>query len=94
MVENKMAEDELAPDKRREELNRDEVEKALEDFKELDKFVDKGFDFNIHEKTEEVWVEVIDRQNDEVIREIPPEKMLDIIAGIQEVAGLIVDEES
>ena len=93
-VDDKPGQNELAPDKRREELNRDEVEQALKEFEELNKFVDKGFDFHVHEKTDRVWVEVIDRQQDEVIREVPPEKILDVIAGIKEVVGLIVDEEA
>ena len=37
-------------------------------------------------------VKIINSTNDEVIKEIPPEKILDIIAGLMELAGIIVDE--
>ncbi|ACB85796.1 flagellar protein FlaG [Natranaerobius thermophilus] len=94
VLENKLGQDQLAPEERREDLNQDKVKKALEEFEELNKFIDKGFDFHVHEKTDKIWVEVIDREQDEVIREIPPEKILDIIAGLKEVVGLIVDEEA
>jgi flagellar protein FlaG len=35
---------------------------------------------------------VIDENTNEVVREIPPEKILDVMASIMELAGLIVDE--
>ena len=75
------------------ELKRSDVEKLIEELDELDKFVDKGFDFHIHEGTENIWVEVIDRASDEIVREIPSEKLLDIVAGLKELVGLFLDEK-
>ncbi|UMZ74990.1 flagellar protein FlaG [Natranaerofaba carboxydovora] len=92
-ISDKFQKDELAPEKRREEINRDEIEKALEESEEVERFYDKGFNFNIHEKLDRVWVEIIDRGADEVIKEVPPEDILDVIAGIKEKAGLIIDEK-
>lgn len=37
-------------------------------------------------------VKVIDVNTDEVIREIPPEKILDLVAAIWEITGIMVDE--
>jgi len=48
--------------------------------------------FKIHERTNEVMVKVVDSETGEVIREIPPEKLLDMFANMLELAGLIVDE--
>lgn len=48
--------------------------------------------FSIHEKTKEIMVKVIDSETNQVIREIPPEKILDLVAKLWEMAGLIVDE--
>jgi len=53
---------------------------------------DTRFEFSIHEKTKQIMVKVIDEESNEIIRQIPPEKVLDIIAGIWDVAGLFVDE--
>ncbi len=50
------------------------------------------FEFSIHEKTKEIMVKVIDADTHEVIREIPPEKILDMVAKMWEMAGIIVDE--
>lgn len=54
---------------------------------------DRKFEFSIHEKTKEIMVKVIDTSTGEVIREIPPEKILDLVASLWEIAGLIVDEK-
>lgn len=50
------------------------------------------FEFSIHEKTKEIVVKVINSDTNEVIREIPNEKILDMVAKMWEMAGLIVDE--
>ena len=50
--------------------------------------------FNVHEATGRVEVQVIDTSTDEVIREIPPESRLDTLARIQELIGLLFDETS
>ncbi|HHY78507.1 MAG TPA: flagellar protein FlaG, partial [Clostridiales bacterium] len=50
------------------------------------------FEYSIHEATKQIMVKVIDKETDEVIREIPPEKILNMVAKMWEIAGLIVDE--
>jgi len=42
--------------------------------------------FSIHEETKEIMVKVLDTDTEEVIREIPPEKILDMVAKIWELA--------
>ena len=49
---------------------------------------------SIHEKTGEVMVKVIDTDTGEIIREIPREKSLDILAKILEQTGLLIDEKT
>lgn len=48
--------------------------------------------FQIHDKTKEVMVKIINDESGEVVKEIPPEKMLDMVAKLWEIAGIIVDE--
>lgn len=50
-------------------------------------------EFSIDEPTHRVSIKVIDRVTDEIIREIPPEESLDVLAKIWELAGLLVDEK-
>lgn len=49
--------------------------------------------FKYHEDTNRISITVTDSDTDEVIREIPPEKMLDMLAKAWEMAGLLVDEK-
>ena len=50
--------------------------------------------FRVHEATGRIWVQVIDQQTNEVVREIPPERYLDLVARIWELVGLLVDERA
>lgn len=52
----------------------------------------RRFEFSIHEGTKEIMIKVIDADTNEVIREIPPEKILDMVAKMWEMAGIFVDE--
>jgi len=53
----------------------------------------KEFEFAIHKKTKQIMVKVLDSETKEVIREIPPEKVLDAVAYMCEMAGIFVDEK-
>lgn len=54
---------------------------------------DKEFNFSIHEKTKQIIVKIVDKQTKETVREIPPEKILDMVATMCEMAGLFVDQK-
>lgn len=71
----------------------DELINSIESANEKFIAYDRKFEFTIHEKTKQIMVKVIDIQTEETIREIPPEKILDMVAAIWEAAGLIVDEK-
>lgn len=49
--------------------------------------------FGIHEKTNRVTIKIIDKETKEVVKEFPPEKTLDMIAKVWEMAGILVDEK-
>lgn len=49
--------------------------------------------FGIHDGTNRVTIKIVDKETDEVIKEFPPEKTLDMIAKVWEIAGLLVDEK-
>lgn len=50
-------------------------------------------EFGYHEETKRVTIKVYDKETEEIIREIPPEKTLEMIEKIWELAGLLVDEK-
>lgn len=49
--------------------------------------------FGIHEGTNRVTIKIVNRDTKEVIKELPPEKTLDMIAKVWEMAGILVDEK-
>ena len=49
--------------------------------------------FGIHDGTNRVLIKIIDKETKEVIKELPPEKTLDMIVKAWELAGLLVDEK-
>jgi flagellar protein FlaG len=49
--------------------------------------------FKFHEKLNEYYVTIVDSKTDEVIREIPSKKLMDIHAAMREFVGLLVDRK-
>ncbi|MEW6624314.1 MAG: flagellar protein FlaG [Bacillota bacterium] len=73
--------------------NESQIIKAIEEANKSYYGIYTRFEFSIHDDTKEIMVKVIDQETNEVIREIPPEKILDMVATMWELAGLIVDEK-
>lgn len=49
--------------------------------------------FGIHEGTNRVTIKIVDKDTKKVIKELPPERTLDMIAKVWEMAGILVDEK-
>ena len=50
-------------------------------------------EFGIHEGTNRITIKIKDKDTDELIREVPAEKTLDLIQKAWEMAGILVDEK-
>ena len=48
--------------------------------------------FGFHEDTNRVTIKIVDKSTKEVIKALPPEKTLDMIARVWEMAGILIDE--
>ena len=70
-----------------------EVIQAIEKANKQFKTYDRKLEFAIHERTKKIMVKVIDTHDDTVIREIPSEKVLDMVAHMWEISGILVDEK-
>lgn len=66
---------------------------------ELQKAIDaiqgpkKSLEISIHEKTHAIMIKVLNKETGELIREVPPEKILDLAARMMEITGIIVDKK-
>ena len=56
------------------------------------RYAKTGLNFKYHEATKRVSITVYDKETKEVIREIPPEKSLDMLEKMWELAGMVVDD--
>ncbi|AJS60365.1 flagellar protein FlaG [Paenibacillus sp. IHBB 10380] len=50
-------------------------------------------EISVHEKTHAIMVKVLNKESGELIREVPPEKTLDLVAKMMEIAGILIDEK-
>ena len=78
----------------REEIPREEVEKAAEKLNRLMGIIDKRLEFRVDEKSQRVVVKIIDKQNGDVLDEIPSQRALDILNSFSEMIGLLIDKRA
>lgn len=71
--------------------NNEQMKKAIEALNK--KMEHSEAVFGIHDDTNRVTIKIVDRDTKEVIKELPPEKTLDMIAKVWEMAGILVDEK-
>jgi|SRR5699024_2016708 len=71
----------------------EQVSEIVEEASKALKVVNTELTFKVHEGTGRPVIQLVELISKEVIREIPPEKMLDIVAGIWEWAGIIIDRK-
>lgn len=77
-------------------ISEEAVLKAIEKANKAISGVSKKFEYSVHKSTGDIVVKVLNAETNEVIREIPPEKLLDIVDKLQEISGAvgtIIDEK-
>lgn len=72
-------------------LSKDQVQKLVDEAQDVLQRVNAQLSFKVHEGTGRTLVQVVEKDSKEVLRELPPEKMLDVIAGIWQWSGIAVD---
>ena len=72
--------------------NPEQLKKAVEQMKK-GQLENSEAVFGFHEETNRVTIKIVDKETKKVIKELPPEKTLDMIAKVWELAGLMVDEK-
>lgn len=80
-------------EKNKSEGSNESIKKAVEQLNK--KMINQNSEavFGIHEETNRVTIKIVDKSSKKVIKELPPEKTLDMIAKIWEMAGILVDEK-
>ncbi|HBA02673.1 MAG TPA: hypothetical protein DCW51_01105 [Clostridium sp.] len=50
--------------------------------------------YEVHSKFNQVMLTVVDKSTQEVLMEVPPKKILDFVANMCEMAGILVNEKA
>lgn len=74
-------------------VQRDAVEEAVDNLNHFLEQSRRNLKFELHDKLDKYYVSVVDSKTNEVIKEIPPKKILDMYAAMAEFMGLLVDEK-
>lgn len=77
-----------------EEAYRRRVEEAVRAFNDALAVFGRRFEFSLHEGTKRMMVRVVDTKTEEILQEMPPEKILDMVEELWKLAGLLVDERA
>jgi len=79
----------------REQLNEQELQKVHKSVDLLNKIMvcyNTEVRFTLHKESGEYMIKVVNTSDDNIIREIPPKKVLDMVAYFKEILGIIVDK--
>lgn len=75
-------------------IKEEDLRKAVE---KLNKFIeDEGTHavYEVHEKLNDVMIKIVNNNTKEVILEVPPKKILDMVSKMMEMVGLLVDKRA
>jgi flagellar protein FlaG len=80
------------------DLKEEEAVKDIEEMVELlnktSHVYDRGLSFKLHKETDRIMLRVIDKDTKEIIREVPSEEILDLIAELYQLSGIVIDKKS
>lgn len=74
------------------DISKEDLEEAIKSTNKMIFKDNNRFEFKIHEGTKRMMVKLIDKDTDEIVKEIPSEKILDLVASIWDLVGILVDE--
>lgn len=69
------------------------VQDAVNKMNEMLDVTNSASKFMYHEGLERYYVTVVDRETEEVVKEIPPKRILDAFYEMQKMLGMVVDEK-
>ena len=77
----------------KQELSSEKLQKAVDSVNEFFKINNRELKFIYHEGLEQYFVQLVNSETEEIVREIPPKKILDVFYEMQKLAGMIIDKK-
>lgn len=75
------------------EISKEKMQQAVDSINEIFEINNSELKFVFHEGLEEYFVQLVDSNTEEVVREIPSKKLLDVFYEMQKLVGMIIDEK-
>lgn len=89
---------EVAPEKqdqsKQQTLSKEKMDSVVQSMNEFLKDSNTHLQYSYHEELKEYYVSIVDDKTNEVVKEIPPKKLLDMYAAMTEYLGLLVDRKA
>ena len=79
---------------KRNEIKEKDIHKAID---KLNKFLEDKrthAEYSVHDKLKDIMIKIVDDKTGDVIQELPPKKVLDMVAKMCEMVGIIVDDKA
>lgn len=77
----------------KEYISKESIDKALEKINTFLNDNNTYAEYEMHDKLNHIMIRIIDQDTHEVILEIPPKKILDLVSKMCELVGILVDEK-
>jgi len=73
-------------------VTQQELQKAVDRLKDHVQNLDREFQFNVDKETGDIVVKVVNPENNQVVRQIPSEELLELVKRLEENKGLLLRE--
>lgn len=86
----------ISPQQKEEEvlpLPADKAKKMTESINRFMETTNTSLRFQFHEELEEYYVTIVDSKTNELVKEVPSKKLMDIYASMKDFLGLMVDHK-
>lgn len=74
--------------------NLEEVNKAVDKLNKFMEDEDIHAEYEMHDKFNQIMIKIIDNKTKDVLLEVPPKKILDMVAKMCEMVGVLVDKKA
>ena len=72
----------------------EDIVKAVDKLNKFLKDHNTSAEYEVHEFFGDIMIKIVDNDTKEVIMEVPPKKILDVVAKMVELAGVFVDKKA
>lgn len=81
-------------DKSLKNLTEEEMDSLTKKMTKLMELINSDIHFKLHEETDRMMVQVVDTRDGTVLKEFPPQELLDTLGKIKEYVGILLDKKA